>query len=217
MTDRKDPQHWPGLDAFGAELRRVAVERAEGAPPRRRRLSRPVLVAVLGSLLVAGVAGAGALIGIGEPVERQDWAPPRSLAADEPEVVVKVEDPDGVLPWAAAIYSSTDGERCVLWGRLKDGRLGQLHGRTFRPLGSDRVGVCDRRQDPRAVSFSADTPPGEPARTVVMGRAGDDVRTVRVEVPGGVHRAVPGRGGVFLLVFEGRIHWRDVEVQAGPG
>lgn len=211
MSER-DEQPLPGLEAFGTELTRVAHERF-GPRRRRKRLSRPVIVALAGSLLVVGGAGAGALLDEGDPAPRQLWAPPRSHALTPPKLVLTVPDPSGILPWGVALYRSTDGKRCVLWGRLKGGRMGELRDRTFRPYGSDRLGMCKLMDEPTSGSFTPGYDPGPPPRTYVVGQFGRAVTAVRITLGGQTRRVVPGPGGVVFVLFDGELDKRDLDLQ----
>lgn len=211
MTNDQDRNELlPGLERFGAELTRAAERRV--APRRRRgRVSRPILVVGLASLLVVGAAGAGVLISVGDPVKPRDDVPPNSSPAAAPQIAVTARDPDGTLPWAARIYSTADGSQCIIAGRLKAGRLGQLAGRVFHPLPSDAYGACGRLT-PRRFVFTAGPAPGEPNRSLVYGRAGHAVTAMTVRTPKGEQQVPVGAGGAFLLVFDGPLNWRDVSL-----
>lgn len=203
----------PGLERFGAQLV-SAAERQPAARQRRFRLGRPAFIAIAASLLVAGAAGAGVLISVGDPVESRDDAPPRSRPASAPQFAVTARDPDGRLPWAARIYTSRKGAPCIVAGRAKGKQLGQLIGDEFRPLPADAYGACGFLT-PRRLFFTAGAAPGETNRSLVYGRAGSAVKSLTVETPKGRQEVPLGPGGAFLLVFEGKLDPRDVSLRRG--
>lgn len=195
MTDQDDRTPLPGLERFGAEL--AAAARRQGAM-RRRRASRRLGLAVAASCLVVAVAvGVGFLIGHESPRD-----PARAVAdpAHRAPIAVTAPDPDGSLGWAARIYTTADGSECIVAGRLKDGRLGRLVRGVFRPLPREELAMCGQLE-PRRFFYTTVRAAGEPSRSLLYGRAGDDIKALSVAV-GGKRDVRIGPGGAFLVVFE---------------
>lgn len=210
-TDDEREEMLPGLRRFGDELTRAA-ERRVTRQTRRGHIGRPVVVMAVLFLLIVGGAGAAVLLSVGEPVKTRTDAPPHSAPGAAPQIAVTAADPDGIVPWAARIYSTSDDSECVVAGRLKGGQLGQLDGRRFHPLPSGAYGACGRLT-PRRFFFTAGPAPGEPSRSLVYGRAGTAVKALSVRTPHGEQRVPLGAGGAFLLVFAGSLDSKDVQLQ----
>lgn len=211
---KREDDMLPGLRRFGDDIGAAADARlAAPSAPRRRRLTRPVVVLAALFLLAAGAAGAAKLISVGKPAPARRDAPPRTGTVSAPRIVVVARDPQGLLPWGAGIYQAANGASCIVAGRLKAGRLGQLQGRTFRPLPPGSFGACGR-PGARTFFFTAGAAPGEPGRGLVFGRTGADVKALSVRTQAGTRTVTPGAGGAFLLVYDAPVKPRDVDLTA---
>jgi hypothetical protein len=202
----------PVLDDLGRQLH--AAAKREMAPARRRTWGwrRAAIVAVAVAILVAGVAGAARLIGVGEPVKDTKDIPSGLRPTARPEVAVRVADPAGGPAWAAAPYTAPGGQDCVIAGRERAGVIGlQVSSDEFRPLDPHAFGACGRLDRSRLV-FSVAHPRDMFDRSVVYGRARADVRALEVTAAGDRRRVPVGSAGTFLAVYEGPLRLQDVSV-----
>jgi len=195
MSDEDDRRPLPGLERFGAELtaaaHRQVTMRGRGAS---RRLA---LAGAAGCLVVAAAVGAGLLIG---QEDSREIARGTLGPAQRAPIVVTARDPGGSLPWAARIYTSADGSECIVAGRLKDGQLGRLVRGVFQPLPPEELAMCGQLE-PRRFFYTAVRADGEANRSVLFGRAGNDVKAVSIS-SGGERDVRVGPGGAFLVVFD---------------
>lgn len=195
MTDEHDRPSLPGLERFGAELAAAAQRRGT---MRRHGVSRRLgLALAAGCLVLVAAVGAGFLIG-----HESSRDPARATAdpAQRAPIVVTAPDPGGSLPWAARIYTSADGSECIVAGRLNAGRLGRLVRGVFRPLPREALAMCGQL-DPRRFFYTTVRADGEPSRSLLYGRAGEDIKALSIAA-GGKRDVRVGPGGAFLVVFE---------------
>jgi hypothetical protein len=196
----------PALGALRENLRAAAAR--ETAPaPRRRRVRRGGLIAVVAGLSVAGAATGAALLSTGSPVEElpgkgAQYAAPGGTRLSP---VLIAEDPtEGELAWGVGVYTARNGDECVLGGRVRGQAIGVLEGGSFRPYASDYAGSCGDF-DHHTATVSEIKTGGEHPRTLIYGRARPDVRSVTLTLDGRPHRTVPGHSGAFLFLFEGDV------------
>jgi len=195
-----------GIREFGDRLVAAAERRLNEKPARRRIFGRPILLAGVVSVVVAGGAGAAVLISVGEPAKERTDAPPKARDAGARTLAVEATDPGGKLSWGASVYEQTDGKKCVIAGRLYKGQLGVLRGNGFHAFSAKDYGACGRPDDHGKRLFVATGPArGEPDRGLAFGRVADDVKRLRVETKDGVRNVPLGTGGAFLLVFDGAV------------
>ena len=202
------PEMLPALRELGERLE--AAARSEAAPPvprRTPRRSRSSLVfAAFGLLVVAAAAGAAGLIAVGEPLPEIRDVPGAFAPAAARTLTLRVADPAGGLPWGVAIYEGATGEPCATAGRARGNSLGEVSGGRFRPYAADRVGACGDLTREKLFYATA----SHPGRTLVFGRVRPGVRSLTAE-----GRSVElGRGGSFLLVYEGSLKLDDVQLVA---
>lgn len=195
MTDGDDRRPLPGLERFGAEL--TAAAHRQGTTRRHGASRRMGLAVAACCLVVAAAVGAGILIG-GD--DSRDAVRATADPAHRAPIVVTAPDPDGSLPWAARIYTSADGSECIVAGRLKDGRLGRLVRGVFRPLSREALAMCGQLE-PRRFFYTAVRVDGDADRSLLYGRAGDDVKALSIAAAGKGDVRV-GPGGAFLVVFD---------------
>lgn len=211
MNDRREMP--PVLKDLGDQL--YAAAREEMAPQRGRapRWRRTGIVAVAAATVVAGVAGAAQLIGIGEPVKDTTDIPSRLRPSSRPAIALRVADPDGGPPWAAAVYTAARGQDCVIAGRERGGVIGlQVAQDQFRPLEPRAFGACARLDRSRLV-FAVSHPRDLLDRSIVYGRARDDIKHVEITAGGDGRRVAIGPAGTFLAVYSGVLRLRDVRVK----
>jgi hypothetical protein len=202
----------PVLQDLGRQFHAAAKQ--EMAPRRRRARGwrRALLVAVAAAILVAGVAGAARLIGVGDSVKDTKDIPSRLRPNGRPEIAVRTADPDGGPAWAAAAYVAAGGQDCVVAGRERGGVIGlQLSRDEFRPLEPRTFGACGRLDRSRLV-FSVSRPRDMFDRSIVYGRARAGVHAVQMTVEGDRRRVPVGSAGTFLAVYEGPLRLQDVAV-----
>jgi len=206
--DEKQPRDEipAGIRAFGDNLVAAAERRSNEKSAGRRFFGRPLLLAGVVSVALAGGAGAAVLISIGEPTKERTDAPPDARQAGDRVLAVKADDPGGKIGWGASVYEQTNGEKCVIAGRLYKGQLGVLRGNEFRAFSPKDYGACGRPDQHATRLFVATGPArGEPDRGLAFGRVADDVKRLRVRTKDGVRNVPLGSGGAFLLVFDGAV------------
>lgn len=189
------------------------------APPPGRRRRRVALGAVVAVGALASVAGATKLIGVGEPVKDRRPLPRDARPATPADVTSTVTEPSGVT-WGVRLYTSAAGQRCVLGGRVRDGRLGLMVQGRFRPLAAANVGACGRLLGFGAV-YAVQHPDDDLRRSLVIGRV-DPARfaavRVRIRPTGEIRRVRTDRQGGFLLVYDdASLTERDVRIRPLPG
>lgn len=216
MTEQRDREPLgPGMTKFGEDLVALARQHHQPTTPlaRRKWFRRPAILAGAATLVLAGGAGAAALLSIGEPVPERTDAPPHAQQLGARTLAVTARDPRDAVMWGAAVYSLKDGKRCVIAGRVHNGQVGQLVGRIFRPYsGTDYGGICGRPADDRFF-FAAGPARDDPTRNLVVGRAGDDVRALRIRTADGDRRIDVGPDGAFLLVYDGDLDAASVKIE----
>jgi len=204
VTDNHEDNLSPGLRAFGEDLIRAGQQRSEDPRSRRSWFRRPVLLAAVASVTIAGGAGAAVLISVGEPTAKRTDAPSDTREDGRRTLAIEARDPSGGLPWAASVYSQVNGEKCVIAGRLYRGKIGELRDRRFHAFPPDDYGVCGRPDEHQSRLLLASGPArGEPNRGLVVGRVASTVRRLQVRTEQGVNDVPLGEGGAFLLVFDG--------------
>lgn len=167
-------------------------------------------------LSTAAVAGAARLIAVGEPVPPVTGLPERfAPPGDAPnDLVLTAADERGALPFAARIYDGPDDSDCIIVGRVRGRTLGVVGDGEFRPYEEGRQGVCGRLAG-SPLFFSAQFfAGGGPPRTVVFGRADESVDQLRVTGVGTPRVLTPGRGGAFVLVYDGRVDERRLSIRS---
>lgn len=206
-------ESFPAAQELRENLRRAAQRQVQARRARRRR--RQTLGIVLaGVLLVAGGATAAELISVGEPARDRPGMPAgqRPQTGQPGELVLRAPDAQAGGSWGARVYESRTGTQCILAGWVRGATLGRVEGSRFRPYPTDATGSCGSL--PRSQFFFAVTPHAEPRpRTLVYGRARDDVRALRVDDGQRTHRVQPGPDGAFLLVLKGEVPPPQVQIR----
>jgi hypothetical protein len=166
------------------------------------------LVALLAAI-VAGVAGASAVMGSTDP------APGTDAAALQPDgtgaaIATTAPDPDvprgGAAPprWAVRVYRSRTGAACPDANRTVGGDFGRVDGDgSFHPLALGATGDCaelsaDHPYELVVRHFPADDQRG--ARAVVFGVVSSAVSAVALTVDG-AERDVPIANGAYLAAL----------------
>lgn len=200
----------PAMRDLGDQLTRAAereieVERRLADRERqgrgRRRLRRAALALIVAVGVPAGSWAGVSLVHDGGTLEADRLPEQAREAAPGVISASAVDDPAGGPPWALKTFANAAGEDCVAVGRLYDGQLGQMRGRTFVAFPAQVSGACGSLRRDGAVIAVQQRP--EPARTVVYGLA-ELRRPVLVELEGRRYEVQPGAMGSFLLVLEGR-------------
>jgi len=184
------------------------------------RLTRARLAAVTAGLtgsVVAGAAGASAVIG-----QRDQQPPPPGAFRPQPgseRLGALHADPLAGPRWAVRVYRGQTGLSCLEVGRLNGRSFGGL-----RPDGTvidvpiEESGSCgDLDADGvqfGAVTLSSGANGGQGERTVLFGRAVDQVRGLKLQRAGD-SRAVPlGPERTFIVVIVGQADPRAFELRA---
>lgn len=193
----------PALAELRESLREAAERDVAARAPARRRRRRRRTTGLIVALLLGGaaVAGAADLISSGDPVRDELEAAGAGLRPAA-GVTLSVKAADEPLPWGVGIFTSKDGEECVLFGRQRGTQIGVLERGVFRPYKSDRGGACGRT-DSKLGIFSDLTE--REGRTLIAGRAKPGARTVVAVVDGERYTARTGVGGAFIFVFKGSV------------
>jgi hypothetical protein len=210
------PEEDAAARALQREFERLGRERAVRARGATRRRSPRTIAVALGVLL--GLAGAAAattsLLVDDDPITAEPRLP-RDLApapADRRLSPLRVADPGGGPAWGVRSYTNRSGARCVVLGRVRDGRLGTLRGGRFAPYAADVPGTCGSRPSQHLVlAANAVT---EPAPRVVVHGLADRAVTFVGLTRGGVLEEIPvAPDGAFLHVEVGSLGaLRDAEV-----
>jgi hypothetical protein len=195
------PEHdIPALTELRESLREAA-KRDIAAHPKRRRRRRPVLFVALGLVLCGGAAaGAAQLLSTGEPVKSPYTPAKRYESPNGYHVVLKAHAP--VLPWGVAIYTTRDGQECIIYGRVNGAALGLLQDGKFHPYARNHSAAC-RDIDRRPYFFSDLS--FRDGMTLLYGRVGGGKTTFTVVVDGKSFSTRVGEGGAFLFVFKGKV------------
>jgi hypothetical protein len=183
-------------------LREAAARDVAARKPHRWRRRG---IALFAAVLLGGAAAAGAadLISSGEPVKDETVANPRYNSSGQLQLATVAEDKP--LPWGVQIYTSAEGEECVLLGRVRGRELGKLDadGKTFHRYEEGRQGSCG---DPEGKNgYFRDIYPGTD-RSVIFGRAKAGVKRVIFEFKGERVPVATGLGGAFVIVFSGSVN-----------
>lgn len=226
MTRFDDPEMPPTLRRLGEHLDAAARREIGPAAPPRRRGRIAALAAAGVALLGAGLwvvtpsdpEPEARLLAVGRPPGGTPSAQPQ-VAPSQAQPEVPGEDPasDPRPPpppspslvamaqgtsstFAIGVSGSSDGQSCVVAGRVRGGGAEGPPGRLPALTGEDRLcaGTTERRS-----LYGARTYDGDGATTMVFGRAPAGSRSVTVRSPAGTHTAPTGTGGAFLLIYEG--------------
>jgi hypothetical protein len=191
----------PALAELRDHFREAARRDIEARPRRRRDRRRPVLLIAAGLALCGGAAaGAAQLLSTGEPVKNAYTPAARYRSPNGYHIVLKAHAP--VLPWGVAIYTTRDGEECILYGRVNGAALGLLQGGKFRPYAPNHSAAC--RDIDRKPYLLTDLSFRDGV-SLLYGRVGPGKTRFTVVVDGKSVSTPAGEGGAFLLVFKGRV------------
>lgn len=205
MSD--DPELPPGLAEFGRHLDEVARHDREEDLRKARRSKRHRLralpVTVAAAVLAGGIAaGATAVLSHnGSPIDREPKGGDM-IAPVDPSVVAatRTADPGGDLPWILRVFTNARGEECVVLGRLKQGRFGQLQQGRFRALPASTPGLCDNAARSGLLAFLDRR--AVPPTTAVYGLT-KSTGSVTVRVGAIERRVTPVALGAYLVVVAG--------------
>ncbi|HEX8103880.1 MAG TPA: hypothetical protein VF533_14785 [Solirubrobacteraceae bacterium] len=195
-----------------AAAREIEIERRVAQQTRRGR--RRVVVAVALGLMVpaAGVAGATRIFA----GEAKEAGADRDVPVADAGVIASsaVPDPHGGPPWALKVFANRQGDDCVAFGRLRDGKLGTYQRGLFRPHPERMPGMCDHPSGSDVLLAASVAAMGD-KRTLIYGLSRERA-PITVEVRGRRHVLRPGALGTFLLVFDGvlppqsaTVTWRE--------
>jgi hypothetical protein len=209
-----DDDRLPSLENLRDQFTEAAVREHSRRRRRPRGVRRIGLFVAVAGLVVASGAGAGKLLGIGEPTTDQRDLPGKLRPAGARRVVLRVHDAQAKTDWGAAVYTAVDGKNCVLAGVMRAASIGVMSSGTFHPYGPDYIGVCARLATQPL--FYAAVNVREPApRTLVYGLARPGIRRLSVITPDERREVEPGPGGAFLLLFDG-VDLKQPEIQVRP-
>ena len=192
-------------DSIRDQLREAARRELPARRRRRgwRRWRGPgVVVAALLGLSVA--AGATDLISVGEPLPDTTLNAPRYAPTGDgvAKLVVKAPDPDSGIAWGAGIYTSREGQECVIAGQVRGVTLGRVRDGRFRPYERGTTGACgDLSRMP--LFFDALRVEGSQPRTIIFGRARSSAHAISINDDGRRRSARLASGGTFLFVLRG--------------
>jgi hypothetical protein len=200
----------PVLEALGGEFRRL------GEPPRPRAgvTRRTLLLTLVLTLLLAGVAAAAILISQGAPLPAPNAQDLQSSGVPLPATArlagLDAPDPDPAEPpWDIRLSRTRAGETCTAVGQVLGGQFGIVGlDHVFRALPLGGVDACgvDAPDGPvlaGARVFVGSSTQG--ARTVVNGVAGAGARSVTVYGPEGARALRLGPRGSFITVYPGYV------------
>jgi hypothetical protein len=200
----------PVLETLGGEFRRL------GEPPRPRGgvTRRTLLLTLVLTLLLAGVAAAAILITQGAPLPAPNAQDLQSSGVPLPASArlagLDAPDPDPVeAPWDIRLSRTRAGETCTAVGQVLGGQFGIVGlDHVFRALPLGGVDACgvDAPDGPvlaGARVFVGSSTQG--ARTVVNGVAGAGARSVTVYGPEGARALRLGPQGSFITVYPGYV------------
>jgi hypothetical protein len=204
MTTSRIPPDEPAARDFGEQLRKLGVERARAQRRvRRRRLG-------MGAAVVALLAGGAPVVATkvsiidkgtidGEPRPQEHF---KREAGDRRLAQASSADPVERQPWGMRLYTSTQGETCVVVGRVVGERLGRLDGASFEELPANAEGVCaDFGKVHILATYRGYSASG--GRTIVYGVA-DRTISGLVLVRAGRATSIPiARDGSFVLAMRG--------------
>jgi hypothetical protein len=198
------------LEALGGEFRRL------GEPPRPRGgvTRRTLLLALVLTLLLAGVAAAAILISQGSPLPAPNAQDLQSSGVPLPATVrlagLDAPDPDPAEPpWDIRLSRTRAGETCTAVGQVLGGQFGIVGlDHVFRALPLGGVDACGVDSPDGPVLAGARVFVGsssQGARTVVNGVAGAGARSVTVYGPEGARALRLGPQGSFITVYSGYV------------
>jgi hypothetical protein len=172
---------------------------------------RRALVAAACAAAIVGGLAAGTLA-VGSP-DGDDHARPDSVV-----IGARTGDPRSGPDWAVRVFTTESGRQCVDAGRYERSAFGPISadGRRVEHLPADLQGVCGAPGalpgQGAVMRFAARR--GQPERTVVFGRAHQQVVAARLVRPGEAAADLPlGAEGTFIAVLEGLHDPRDLAVE----
>jgi hypothetical protein len=201
------PELPPGLAEFGRRLDEVArhdreQELREARRGKRYRL-RPLPVTVAAVVLAGGIA-VGATAVLNDNGARIDREPIGGdlIAPVDPSVVAatRTADPAGGLPWILRVFTNAQAQECVVLGRLKQGRFGQVQQGRFRALPSSTPGLCDNAEKSGLLAFLDRR--GLPPTTAVYGIT-KGTGSLTVSIGDRERHVTPVVLGAYLVVVAG--------------
>lgn len=188
----------------------AAREMATPAAHRTRRRRRVIAVALAAIGATGGIAVATQLISVGSPRPDPQKGSRYRVPAGSGTIAITAPDRERSLPWGVLVYRSSTGENCAAVGHVRAGQLGELRNGSFRPS-TDRSGGACRK--PGRAPFVVDVRYLD-GRSLVFGRARDDVESMRANYRGRTRQAKTGAGGAFLFVFDAGLRSGEVELTA---
>lgn len=180
--------------------------------PKGTKRTATLTLATLG--IVTAAAGATKVLVIDAGLIDAEPAPPRDVIRaplDARLSPTRVADPDGGLPWGARTYISAGGQNCLVIGRVKAGRVGLVTQRGFEPLSAKAPGTCAPVSDIQIATRTY--PDSTPARSVLFGLVGRNVRRVDLVIGGRTEKLPIAADGVFLKVLSGTNAFRSSTVR----
>lgn len=167
---------------FAPNVVRARVQTPEGAVTYRRRAGRPQALLVV----LAGL--------VDRPTLRAEVEQGRRLkiVRTAPPAGVEVPDPAGAAAWRTVTEPAAGGRTCVRWERV----LERFGAQPARLQGAPQCGGT-------ALPVPVATVEAVEGRVVVLGVAGEQVRSLSLAVPGAPARtlAVEARSRAFLAVL----------------
>ncbi len=205
MSQPREPR---ALELLGEQFR------ALGEPPRPRLgvTPRTLLVALVMTVLLAGVATAAILIAQGAPLPAPNARDLQSSGVPLPATarLAALDAPDprvGLPPWDLRLSRTAAGETCTAVGQVLNGQFGIVGlDHVFRALPLGGVDACGVPARDGPVLAGARVFLGAGAadtRTVVNGVTGPGASAVTVYGPDGARRLALGPDGSFLTVYAG--------------
>jgi hypothetical protein len=196
-------------DSFAALGEQEAARRASasrGGWWRRWRMRRAFGVVPVALLTLVAAAGAGRVLFDDDAVLPGDRGAPsetRRAERDAALAAVRAADPDGGLPWGIRLYTSANGGRCAIPGRVRGQALGVMRRGQFLPMAADDPGTCGSAGAHMLIARVENAE--APARSILFGFVDRSVRAMSI-VGGGRRRTVPvAADGSFLVVTKRRI------------
>jgi len=206
MTDRR-PE--PLLELRERFREAAAREMTPSAPRVRRRRRRALVAGLAAAGATGGIAVATQLISVGSPRADQSQ---KTKRYDVPNgaglIAVTAPDANRALPWGVLVYRASGGDRCATVGHVRGAELGEIRDGAFRPLPQDSGGACgDIARGP----FFADLRHLD-GRSLLFGRARQDVVSMQASHGARVRRTSTGPGGAFLFVFDAGLGVSEIDL-----
>lgn len=204
----KIPSEHEAARSLEESFRRLGAQRADNGRTRRSNPVGRLLVVGVTFLLAATAVAAGTKVFVadGGSVGPEHTLRPdiRRSPADRRLSQARASDPSGGAPWGTRLYTNSQGNSCVVAGRVVRSQLGVLQSGRFTELPSSAPGVCnDLARGHVLVTIRNYGDPAVPGgRTVLYGIADRTIRSLEVVTSAGMRVPVPiAPDGTYMVVL----------------